>query len=77
MRRKRGRPIKNLEGKQFGCWDVLSLSYVNNKGAYWSCMCKLCERVFDIRSDSLQSGGSTKCKRCAISIARYGHAGII
>lgn len=72
----RGRKVKNLSGKKFNHWDVLNLSYTDKKGAHWACQCDLCEKVYDVRSDSLQSGGSTKCRSCAAIERIYGHARI-
>lgn len=70
------RHIKDLTGQQFGHWEVLSFSFIgknNHNDAYWSCRCGLCGTVHDVRSDSLQSGGSTKCMQCAIQERIYGH----
>lgn len=66
--------VKDLTGKKFGYWEVLSFSYVDKKSgnAYWACQCGLCGRVKDVRSDSLQSGGSTKCGKCAALERIYG-----
>ena len=74
MRRKTGRHIKNLEGRTFNNWDVLSLSFVDKKGAHWACMCRLCGKVYDVRSDALQDGSSTKCRPCADFERKYGYA---
>lgn len=69
------RPIKNLVGKKFNHWEVLNFSYICKHGdAMWVCQCDLCERIYDIRSDSLQSGRSTKCKPCATLERKYGYA---
>lgn len=71
-----GRPIKDLTGKTFGHWEVVSFSFVgknDHQDAYWACRCNLCGTVYDVRSDSLQSGHSTKCKRCAVIERTYGY----
>lgn len=70
-----GRPIKNLLGKKFNHWEVQNFSYICKHGdAKWVCECDLCGKVFDVRSDNLQSGRSTKCKSCAAIERIYGHA---
>lgn len=73
MARRIGTRTKDLTGKQFGRWEVLSLSFVGkgkHKDAYWACLCNGCDRVYDVRSDSLQSGNSTQCMKCARQV-RY------
>lgn len=69
-----GRPVKNLKGKTFGYWQVLEFAGTrgNHTDAYWKCRCKLCDRIFEVRSDRLQSGHSTKCKHCAAIERCYG-----
>lgn len=60
------RKFKDLTGRKFNHWEVLNFSFTDKRyNAYFACMCDLCERVFDVRSDSLQSGRSKKCKYCA------------
>lgn len=58
--------LKNIQGKFYGEWEVLNLSYITkNHGAYWTCRCGICGIVYDVRGDSLKSGNSTKCRKCA------------
>lgn len=67
--------IKDLTGKKFNHWDVYQLSYICDHGdAMWTCQCDLCGDFYSVRSDSLQSGNSTKCRRCANFESRYGYA---
>lgn len=69
------RPIKNLLGRKFNHWEVLDFSYICKHGdAKWACQCDLCGKVYGIRSDSLQSGRSTKCKKCAAIERVYEYA---
>lgn len=71
----KGRPIKNLLDKKFGHWKVLNFSHICCHGdAKWTCQCDLCGAVYDVRSDSLQSGRSTKCKKCATKERTHGYA---
>ena len=73
-----GRPIKNLEGRQFGKWEVLGLSYINKRRkTYWACRCGDCGKVFDVRSDSLTRGKTHRCHKCAAIERTYGNAGAI
>ena len=73
-----GRPVKNLLGKKFNHWEVLNFSYICRHGdAKWACQCDLCGIVYDVRSDALQSGRSTKCRKCAAKERAYGYAGSI
>ena len=68
--------IKDLTGKQFNHWEVLNLSFTGkgkHKDAYWACRCDICGRVYDVRSDLLQKGTSTKCVRCARNARWYGN----
>ena len=68
-----GRPLKNLEGRQFGKWEVLKLSYTDKNGkTYWACRCGDCGKVFDVRSDHLVRDESHKCKKCANYERIYG-----
>lgn len=72
--------VKDLTGKKFNHWEILRLSYVDKKShnAYFACRCDICGQVYDVRSDSLQRGTSTKCMRCARNIREYGdYANII
>lgn len=66
--------VKDLSGKQFNHWEVLQLSYIDKKShnAYFACRCDICGRVYDVRSDSLQEGTSTKCVNCARNRKRCG-----
>lgn len=69
------RPVKNLLGKKFNHWEVLNFSHICKHGdAKWVCQCDLYGKVYDIRSDSLQSGRSTKCTACAALERKYGYA---
>lgn len=82
MRRKfyNKNEYKDLVGKQFGHWEVLSFSYMHKikRSAYFACRCNGCGKVYDVRSDSLQRGESTKCKSCAKKLLRYdGYANIV
>ena len=70
--------VKILIGKKFGHWDILNFSHICNHGdAMWACQCDLCGRVYEVRSDSLQAGKSTKCKPCATLERKKGYARII
>lgn len=74
---KKGRKIKDLTGKRFGMWEVVNFSFIGkrtHRDAYWACICHGCGDVYDVRSDSLQSGHSTKCKKCAVYERTYEHA---
>lgn len=56
--------IKILTGK-FGHWEILNFSHICSHGdACWKCKCDICGNIYSIRSDSLQSGRSTKCRKC-------------
>lgn len=72
--------VKDLTGKRCGLWDVQHFSFIG-KGthgdAYWSCVCRGCGKVYDVRSDSLQSGHSTKCAQCSLNERKHRHARII
>lgn len=58
--------FKDLTGKKFIHWEVLNFSYSDKRHrSYFACQCDLCERVYDVRADNLQSGKSTKCIKCA------------
>lgn len=75
-----GRPIKDLAGKRFGYWKVLNFSFCgknSHQDAYWTCQCTLCGKLYDVRSDGLQSGHSTKCKKCARLTGRGKYARFI
>lgn len=57
--------VKILKGKKFGYWKVLNFSHICEYGdAKWTCRCEICGRMYAVRLDSLQSGRSTKCKKC-------------
>lgn len=60
----------DLSNKTFSNWEVLSFSHSSkNNHAMWNCRCKLCGRKYIVNSDSLISGRSTKCRRCAASLS--------
>lgn len=72
--------VKDLTGKKFNhgkFFDYLTLTKKSHN-AYFACRCDICGQVYDVRSDSLQRGTSTKCMRCARNIREYGdYANII
>ena len=73
-----GRAIKNISNKKFNHWIVIGYSHICNHGdAMWSCRCELCDKYYTVRSDSIQSGRSTKCRSCASKERIYGYAGPI
>ncbi len=68
-RRKYGgqKPIRDISGMQFSRWTVLNkISRRNNGGSVlWKCRCK-CKRIGYHTSQSLISGNSKGCPKCAI-----------
>lgn len=57
-------PVKDLKGKQFGFWTVLSRGPNSKNGrAQWICRCE-CEEIYTVRGSSLIRGGSTQCLNC-------------
>lgn len=72
--------VKDLSGRQFGLWEVKRFSFIgkgNHRDAYWRCICRGCGNSYDVRSDSLQSGHSTKCRECSFHERKYRHAKVI
>lgn len=51
---------KNLEGKKFGEWTVLSFSHRENKLTYWLCKCS-CGKERSVLSANLKNGASSSC----------------
>lgn len=52
---------KNLTGRVFGNWVVLSFSHSTKHGdQYWVCKCK-CDTIKPVNGGSLKSGKSTNC----------------
>lgn len=67
--------FKDLTGKTFGYWEVEGFSTFDRKhNAKFVCRCSLCGDRYDVYSLNLQSGHSTKCRRCALLERRYGYA---
>lgn len=65
-------PLIDLTGKVFGAWEVLGRSDANrkSKGAMWKCRCNLCGRVYDVSSNSLRRGDTTKCRSCSAKLSQ-------
>ena len=56
-----------LEGQEFGDLRVIKYHNVDKWGSVlWECLCKCGEKVY-VRTGSLNSGNTTKCKKCAMS----------
>lgn len=62
MTPKREYRIKDLTGKKFGAWTVLSFCECTSRGTVWLCECE-CERktIRRVRSRNLQDGISKSC----------------
>lgn len=65
---RKGKPIKDLQGKVFGSWKVigpceLRPSGINHKVTFWLCRCKCGYEKF-VCAHSLLSGTSTQCLKC-------------
>lgn len=74
------RKVKDLTGKKFGLWKIEVFAFIgkgSHRDAYWKCTCRGCGRTYDVRSDSLQSGHSTKCAQCSWNERKQRHARII
>lgn len=70
--------FNDLTGKKFGAWEVEGFSYFDKKhNAKFVCLCTLCGDRYDVYGLNLQSGGSTKCRKCAQLERRYGYARVI
>ena len=52
--------LKDLTGKKFGAWNVISRAPNKNNLVYWHCKCD-CGTERDVRSASLIKGISTNC----------------
>lgn len=61
-------PLDDLTGRHFG-W-LTAVKYVG--GSRWECAC-LCGRHILVRTDSLTSGRSTRCRHCASRLANKRH----
>lgn len=62
--------LNDLTGKTFDCWKVLYRNGSKNSYAVWKCKCLLCGKEYDVVGQALYQGRSTKCRSCAIKIAR-------
>jgi hypothetical protein len=65
--------LKNLTGKRFGQWEVIS--QVISKGARnttWNCKCD-CGTISKIRGTALLTGKSIRCKNCALLHLKHGN----
>jgi hypothetical protein len=65
---------KDLTGKQFGKWTVLSYSHTIANQAYWLCRCT-CGREMPVRGKNLRSNNSGGCLSC--HLARISPAGTV
>ena len=60
---------KDLTGKTYGSWKVIRYAGTNKHGyAMWDCKCNLCNETYQVVSQSLTSGRSTKCRKCSSKI---------
>lgn len=59
--------FKDLTGKTFGNWTVLSKSNTcKNKKIRWNCIC-VCGNKEEVEGHNLTNGASTQCRNCANS----------
>lgn len=56
--------LKNLIGRVFGRWTVLSLDASYAKRSKWMCRCS-CGSIRSVFANALLVGDSTKCSKCA------------
>lgn len=64
----------NLVGEVFNSWTVVSRAENKRNGAArWNCVCS-CGNIGVITTGDLKAGNSTKCRSCASSSVKHGHA---
>src|SRR4029077_10857912 len=58
---KKGRPMRNIVGKQFHRWTVIGFSHISKTGTYfWFCRCKCGDEKL-IAAQILKNGQSKSC----------------
>lgn len=62
----RGIRIQLPPGTRFGDWEVLGENTEGRVGRYLNCKCLVCGDVRAVFYGNLQSGKTTKCRRCQI-----------
>lgn len=64
-------PRKDITGKRFGKWVVLSATTSSATGqAMWLCRCD-CGNIHPVHGSNLRRGGSTQCKACLIKTRTF------
>lgn len=53
----------DLTNKEFGNWLVISYVHTKNKQPFWNCLCRSCNKIFLVGSNSLRNK-SKSCLKC-------------
>ena len=65
-------PIKEMKGKRYGRWLVVSFDKLDNNKALWNCICD-CGIKASVRGDHLRNGRSRSCGCNAHAPIKHGH----
>lgn len=57
--------IKDLTGKVFGEWKVVSFAGLRRHASTWRCLCSGCSKIVVVLGASLLNGSSLRCMKCS------------
>lgn len=55
---------KQMAGKTYNNWKVVSESYTRRKIVYYNCLCLLCKTEHTVDGRNIRSGASKQCRSC-------------